>query len=155
MNIFKSDATIHKLYLAGPFFNEEQRAVASLVEGLCEKAGVEYFSPRLKCCCPPDADDLQRSISFNMNKEAIRQCDIVLANIDDFDAGTMWEMGYAYSFNKKIIAYSMVPGRGLNLMLAQSCQGFLNGEENLANFLSNKGMVNWDVLKLKHEGAII
>lgn len=155
MNIYGNDNLKHKVYLAGPFFTKEQKAVAELVEDLCNKGKLDYFSPRLRCFCPPDADITQRNMTFNMNCEAIEKCDLVLACIDDFDAGTMWEIGYAFAHKRPVIAYSMVPGRGLNLMLAQSCKGFLNGEEQLTDFLFGNGMVNWDVIVPIHTGEII
>lgn len=155
MNVFKSSHMTHKIYLAGPFFTEAQLATAEFVEGACNTAGVDAFSPRLKCCCPPNASTAQRKASFDMNTEAIKQCDLVLACIDDFDAGTMWEMGFAFALKKPVYAYTLVPGRGLNLMLAQSCAGFINGIPQLIKFLSNGGMVNFTEATKTHGGEII
>lgn len=155
MNIYGNDNLKHKVYLAGPFFTPEQKVVAELVESLSATAGLDYFSPRLRCMCPPNADTTQRSMTFNMNCEAIEKCDLVLACIDDFDAGTMWEIGYAFAHKRPVIAYSMVPGRGLNLMLAQSCKGFINGEEQLSKFLGKTGLVEWEAVTPTHVGEII
>ena len=155
MHIFNSDSMTHKIYLAGPFFNADQLATAEAVEEACNNAGVESFSPRLKCCCPPNASMAQRKASFDMNTEAIKQCDLVLACIDDFDAGTMWEMGFAFALKKPVYAYTLVPGRGLNLMLAQSCAGFINGISQLAKFLSVGGMVDFTEATKTHGGEII
>lgn len=156
MNVYKSnDAFKHKIYLAGPFFNEKQLALTKWLEESCKSAGLDYFSPRERCCCPPDASMAQRKLTFDMNTNGIENCDLVLACIDDYDAGTMWEMGYAHALNKKVVAYSMVPGRGLNLMLAQSCVGFINGEEALKEFIGTTGLVNWEAMNKVHEGEII
>lgn len=155
MNIFQNNASQHKLYLAGPFFTPEQVKVAETVEKACVEANLDAFSPRLRCCCPPNASLQQRKISFDMNTTAIQKCDIVLACIDDFDAGTMWEMGYGYALNKRIISYTFVPGRGLNLMLAQSSYGFINGELQLKEFLGTTGYVNWERITPIHKGDII
>lgn len=155
MNVFNSNSTTHKIYLAGPFFKTSQIATAEAVEHACSNAGVEAFSPRLKCCCPPNASMAQRKASFDMNTEAIKQCDLVLACIDDFDAGTMWEMGFAFALKKPVYAYTLVPGRGLNLMLAQSCAGFINGIPQLIKFLSSGGMVDFTEATKTHGGEII
>lgn len=155
MNIYKNDPMKHKIYLAGPFFNEEQLSVAGAVEKLAEDAGLDYFSPRLRCCCPPDASFAQRKISFDMNVNAIELSDLVIARIDDFDAGTMWEMGYAYRSKRPVYAYTTVKGRGLNLMLAQSCKGFICGLDELAKFMGKDGMVDWNAAQRIHNGEII
>lgn len=155
MNVFNSNSMIHKIYLAGPFFTTAQLDTAEFVEGACSAAGVDAFSPRLKCCCPSNASMAQRKASFDMNTEAIKQCDLVLACIDDFDAGTMWEMGFAFALKKPVYAYTLVPGRGLNLMLAQSCAGFINGTLQLAKFLSKGGMVDFTEATRTHGGEII
>lgn len=155
MHVFNSNSMIHKIYLAGPFFTSSQLATAETVEAACKAAGVDAFSPRLRCCCPPNATISQRRLSFEMNTEAIKQCDLVLACIDDFDAGTMWEMGYAYALKKPVYAYTLVPGRGLNLMLAQSCSGFINGTQQLTRFLSSGGMVDFTEATKTHGGEII
>lgn len=155
MNVFSSNSMTHKIYLAGPFFTTAQLATAVVAEEACNAAGVDAFSPRLKCCCPPNASMAQRKASFDMNTEAIKQCDLVLACIDDFDAGTMWEMGFAFALKKPVYAYTLVPGRGLNLMLAQSCAGFINGVPQLTKFLSKGGMVDFTEATKTHGGEII
>lgn len=155
MHVYQNDPKRHKVYLAGPFFNEEQVSVASKLETLSEAAGLDFFSPRLRCCCPPDATFAQRAMSFSMNVEAIKQSDLVIARIDDFDPGTMWEIGFAYANGRPVFAYTTVPGRGLNLMLAQSCKGFMCGFDELKSFVGSNGMVNWEAPHKIHNGEII
>lgn len=155
MDIYLNDPKRHKVYLAGPFFNEEQIQVATEVEKYAELAGLDYFSPRLRCCCPPDASYAQRAVSFDMNVKAIQQSDMVIARIDDFDAGTMWEMGLAYANKRPVYAYTTVLGRGLNLMLAQSCKGFIRSLSQLQLFMGAHGMVNWSIPNKIHNGEII
>lgn len=155
MNIYLNDPMRHKIYLAGPFFNEDQLIVAAIVEQLAEAANLDHFSPRLRCCCPPDATIAQRKLSFDMNVEAITNADLVLARIDDFDPGTMWEIGYAYGVSVPVYAYTTVEGRGLNLMLAQSCKGFIKGLDELEEFIGGNGMVSWNAAHKIHNGVII
>jgi len=124
-----------KYYLASPFFTQEQRNVLEQLERHSEHHGIDFFSPRLECYCPPDAPEQQRSDTFNMNCEGIISSDFVLARIDDFDPGTVWEIGYAFAMEKFVYAFTTVPGRGLNLMLSKSCKGFLKELPSVFRFL--------------------
>jgi len=137
------------VYLAGPFFNDEQRGVCAAIEEICRANGRPMYAPRLACLLPQPSTVSQRFACFNGDVSMAEACDVVLARIDDFDAGTMWEVGFSYAMGKPVVAYSTVPGRGLNLMLAQSCVGFISGLEAVSEFLSEKHMpgFGWDVVK--------
>lgn len=124
-----------KFYLAGPFFNDEQRGVMVQIEDMAANSGMAFYSPRLESYCPPNAPEEIRLATFTSNYLNIRTNQFVLARIDDFDPGTMWEIGYAYAVKTPVYAFTTVEGRGLNLMLAQSCKGFLVGMESVFNFL--------------------
>lgn len=140
-----------KIYLAGPFFNDEQLVVQAEIETYARQTGHVGFSPRLKCFCPPGASMEQRVEAFHMNCDGIMESDFILARIDDFDPGTVWEVGYAYglrvsdpesvtpfsSLKPRIYCYTTVEGRGLNLMLAQSSDGFLQGLGAVEEFLKD------------------
>lgn len=132
------------IYLAAPFFSEEQKEVCEFIEGLAT-ADLPIYSPRhdggvLK----PDATDEKRKEIFNSNCVAIDTASWVLAVIDDFDAGVIWEMGYAYP-RVPTLAYSDVPGRGINVMLAGSCRlGFINSRNELRElFDAEHGMIEF------------
>ena len=125
----------HSIYLAGPWFTQEQLEVQAQIETYCIQLQRKFFSPRIECLCPPNATNEQRVKSFSMNVEGVKNCRIVLANIEGLDTGTIWEMGAAYAFGTPVIAYSLNSSRKLNLMLAQSCEGFLAGMEVVQIFL--------------------
>lgn len=114
-----------KFYLAGPFFTQEQIQTMEQIEAQAKYQGLNFFSPRIECFCPPSAPVQQRIESFRMNCEGILTSNFVLARIDDFDPGTIWEIGYAYRSEVPVYAFTTVPNRGLNLMLSQSCKGFI------------------------------
>ncbi len=126
------------IYFAAGFFNDEQKDLCSFVEKM-ETSQMPIYSPRLdggtlKPDSPPD--DI-RAV-FESNKQAIGVASIVLAVIDDFDPGVLWEMGYAHAKGISALAYSDVQGRGLNVMLAGGCElGFVNGRIDLANVLGD------------------
>jgi nucleoside 2-deoxyribosyltransferase len=65
-----------------------------------------------------------------------------LAVIDDFDAGVIWEMGYAHARGKSILGYSDIEGRGLNVMLAGCCNlGFVNGRSALTDIMKQHNLL--------------
>jgi nucleoside 2-deoxyribosyltransferase len=139
-----------EIYLAAPFFTKKQLAIQTRVEELCTKYGRSFFSPRLECLCPPNATPEQRAKTFDLNIQHIEKCDIVFARIDDFDPGTMWELGYAFAMKRPAFAYTVVPDRGLNLMLAQSGLRLVRGWDEIEEFL--KG--NTDVARSWKEDII-
>jgi nucleoside deoxyribosyltransferase len=135
---------IKKIYLAGPFFNPEQIKVQAYIEGLCRRLELPFFSPRLECLCPPDATPAQRTKTFQMNVKHIENASFVLARIDDYDPGTIWELGCAFAFRVPAFAYTTVSGRGLNLMLSESGLKLVAWDK-LANFLcgNKRTAVSW------------
>lgn len=126
------------VYLAAGFFNDDQRAVCTAIENMAEEAGVPLYSPRHDGgVLVPDATEEEREFIFRSNVVAIEVADWVLAVIDDFDPGVIWEMGLAYG-KSPTLAFSNVPGRGLNVMLAGSANlGFINGLSELGSLFNN------------------
>lgn len=71
---------------------------------------------------------------FNDNWSNIDDADLVVANIDDFDVGVMWEVGYAYARQVPIITTTNKM-YGCNLMLAYSIIGHTKSLEALEEAL--------------------
>src|SRR5690606_24533526 len=71
---------------------------------------------------PPVPDDKLRNQVFYDNYSNIDKADIVVAVIDDFDVGVMWEVGYAYKAQVPILTTTQ-RDYGCNLMLAQPIVG--------------------------------
>ncbi len=119
-------------YLAAPFFNDEQRDLATYIEGL-ETTDQPIYSPRNDgYVLKPDASNEERAEIFGSNIMAINSARFVLVVIDDFDPGVMFELGVAHARGVPVLAYSDVPERGLNVMLAGAANlGFVNGREDL------------------------
>lgn len=136
-----------KIYLAGPFFTKEQQQVATQLESLLKDATdnyeVKFFSPRqgeasqemkmyqVKGEQPPQ--DLRERV-FRDNVENIDDADLLLAYIDNFDPGTIYEVGYAYASSVPVLSFS-AKGYGMNLMLAQSVIGHTRGLDELEEAL--------------------
>lgn len=126
---------INKVYLAGPFFNDTQLNVVEKIKKILDSLGIKYYSPKDELRFRKEDPPEKAKECFDSNLKAMTDSDFMIAIIDDFDPGTIFEMGYFCCQNKRILAYSDVPGRGLNLMLSQSCVGFANRLRELADIL--------------------
>lgn len=147
------------VYFAAGFFNDEQRTVCKNMERLLKQRGFTFFSPRKELLIKPGDPPEKLAQAFTGNLTAIDRSSIVLARIDRWDAGTIWEMGYAYAAKAEcgspsIVAFTTEPRQRLNLMLAQSCDGFLQGWKQIREFLvgrlpgvPSKQLFNWEVAK--------
>ena len=126
------------VYLASGWFTPMQKEVMDKVRNvLLEFSSFNVFAPFYEGVVLDKSNDSQkkRAEVFKVNTDAIIECDLMVAVIDDFDPGTIFEMGVAWGIGDcmwpAIVAYSDVPGRGLNVMLAQACVGFANGADML------------------------
>jgi len=118
---------IAQLYIAAPFFSWSQLGIVQAVEALCRANEIPCFSPRRdQPQYRPEGGVEEANRIFVTNVQKLTGSDVVLAYIDDFDPGTVWEMGLAYSRDIRTIAFT-THDYGLNIMLSQSCYGFLKG----------------------------
>lgn len=86
------------IYLAGPFFNEDQVATIKKLETLLESLGFDVYSPSRdgqKLDISTDSPELRAEV-FDDNVKHLSSSDIIVAVIDDKDTGTVWEMGCRY-----------------------------------------------------------
>jgi len=139
------------VYIAGPFFNDQQLEVIENIKKLLDSLDLSYFSPkdrlRFNKSDPPE----KAAECFKLNVEAMNKADLMIAVIDDFDTGTIFEMGFFSCLGKDILAFSNIPGRGLNLMLSQSCIGFSNGMSDLADKIVKINSDNYNKEEFKGE----
>lgn len=110
-----------KIYLAGPFFSQEQLDRIVKLEQTIVENNFLVFSPRLESFVPPNATRLDRKNAFESNIVSIDEADFLVAVYDGKDVGTMFECGYAYSRNIPILYFAETLGeKPFNLMLSES-----------------------------------
>lgn len=108
-----------RVYLAGPFFNEEQIERINYIEELLDKLNFDVFSPRQASKITPNATKQDMIDTFEGNVSHINGADFVLAILDGNDSGTLFECGYAYE-KKNVLYFNETREKGPNLMLALS-----------------------------------
>lgn len=94
------------VYLAGPdVFRDDCLKIIEFKTQILKSYGFSVVSPIDKDISEP------RNI-FEENIKLIKSCDIVLANLEDFqcgepDSGTVFEIGFAYALDKHIYGYNV------------------------------------------------
>lgn len=100
-----------RIYIASPFFSEEELNNVKTLEMELIQSGHQYFSPRLGSASitygklpkdHPERGKLAEEI-FEENVHEISNSNFVLMNIDNRDTGTSWEAGFAYAVSIPII----------------------------------------------------
>lgn len=124
------------IYIAAPFFTDKQLRTVKLLEAMITAKSHTPISPRNFGVLKPKAPYKDRTEIFNLNCEGIQKSDAIIAWVDDNDSGTIWEIGYGFGLGKSVLGLSLC--NKINLMLAQSCRGFILGHEDLGNFLEVK-----------------
>lgn len=104
------------VYIAGPecFMPDGTERAKRAIE-LCEKYGFDWLSPVIS---KPDDEAIDFSKGkraaasqiFKRNINYINNCDIVIANVNNFrgwepDGGTCFEIGYAWTQGKKVYGF--------------------------------------------------
>ena len=109
------------IYIASPFFNDDEREALSYVESTLRKRGFEIFSPREHEVRDEEAGSQEwcRKV-FELDRDAIDHCDtvVVIYHGNYSDSGTAWECGYAHGKGKRIVAVQL--GNDSNLMIHES-----------------------------------
>ncbi|MED3682027.1 nucleoside 2-deoxyribosyltransferase [Bacillus thuringiensis] len=125
------------LYLAGPFFNEEQVALLEKLERILFNKGLNVFSPRKHMSKLPFGTFQWQNENFIIDANALQYSDIILAVYNDQDPGTMWEVGYAWAIKKIIIIFN-TKENVLNLMITQSLHAYLDSLDKVIHYNFNK-----------------
>jgi nucleoside 2-deoxyribosyltransferase len=115
-----------KIYLASPFFNQEERQNVQKVAKLLRDRGFDVYVPmehEIKNGLELPNNTWANQV-FIDDVTAIRNCDYVVAityGMKD-DAGTAWEIGFAYGIKKPVFTIP-VNKTTYSLMVYQSIVG--------------------------------
>ena len=139
-----------KVYLASPFFNEEQVEREERIKKKLRELGITVLSPKEFCFCPSDASNELREKTFRDNLKHIKEADAIFAITNGKDMGTIFEAGYGYGINKPIIYFCEGLNGQFNLMLAQSGNVVLTNDSFTLESIQSALNGN----KVKFKGAI-
>lgn len=145
-----------RLYVAGPLFSEQDRLQLERIAEVLTEAGHEVFLPHRDgeddgaSRGPEDerADDRRRRI-FAADMAGLARCDGVVALLDgpDSDAGTAFEIGWAYAERRPVLGLrtdfrTLGPEGAVSLMLLGACDRFLHvAEGGIA--VARDALVEW------------
>lgn len=112
-----------KVYLASPFFNDEELSNVKKAEQILMTRGFDVFSPRLNEV-RTDENTQKSSWSketFMNDRRFIDWADVVVMLYYGgySDSGTSWECGYAYGTNTPVVVVHL--GEDSNLMIHEGC----------------------------------
>ena len=88
-----------KVYLAGPFFTLGERWLVERVRSILSGLGARVFSP-IHDVGPGDTEVAKKDL------DGLDTCDVVLALLDGFDPGTIYETGWAARENIPVIGFA-------------------------------------------------
>lgn len=112
-----------KIYLASPFFNDEELKNIETAEKILFERGFEVFSPRLNEVRSEETigSPLWSKETFMNDRRFIdwADCVVMLYYGNYSDSGTAWECGYAYGTNTPVIVVHL--GEDSNLMIHEGC----------------------------------
>jgi len=127
-------------YLAAPFFNKDQATLVGILETMIESFGFGLISPRrsglVLVAMKPEERARHVADIFRKNCEDMRTAHMMLAVIDDRDAGTMWEMGYMHCLGSRPIYTYTDKDYGVNVMLQGCVAGHARGPIELRDMLT-------------------
>lgn len=90
----------YDVYLAAPFFNYSQLSLVEEMTTILQDAGLEVFSPY------HDVGFGHAAHIAKQDLDALRASRIVVACLDGYDPGTIFEVGYARAISIPVLVYS-------------------------------------------------
>jgi len=128
----------YRIYLAAPLFSEPERAYNLSVARELRNNFFEVYLPQESGDDTAIRNQEEQNRIFSVNLRSLENADKIVAIIDgaDADSGTAWEMGYAFSHGKQVIAIRTDFRRSgryekVNFMLEESATVVSNMEDLL------------------------
>jgi len=131
---------MNNAYIASGWFNPDQAEDLGLIKGCLKAYGINFFSPKDECLCPPDAPEEDKIHTFRLNLRAIENADFIVCNTRNKDMGSIFEAGYAYKCKKPIIYFCRGLQGQFNLMLAKSGIAVATDSHKLAYYVGQLKM---------------
>lgn len=127
-----------KIYLAGPFFNVEERANIEKTRDILRARNFEVFVPMEHKFKDDDKmpNDYWGKKVFELDRDAIYSVDCLVVMYYGMysDSGTAWEVGFAKALNKKIVVVHIDKAQESSLMIVNGCDVNLKCIEDLKDF---------------------
>ena len=143
------------IYLASPFFDDEQIARVKKIEKALESnpTVMDYYDPRLH-----QHEELEfgsaewQTVTYNSDIEAIEAADAIVAIVDfegqNVDSGTAMEIGYAVKKGTPILIFQEKEPV-LNLMFSVPVHAYMSKPEDIANY-------DFDAMKkIPYKGKVV
>jgi nucleoside 2-deoxyribosyltransferase len=129
-----------KVYLASPFFNDEENKYYEKMIKMLRDEGHKVFVPKEHEI--PNAWDLPNAVwgenVFAVDVLGIQKCDVVVVLNHGMysDSGTAWECGYAYALGKDVV--NVLCGEGnYSLMMLNGCNTYVKFDDFSRWFLEH------------------
>lgn len=137
-----SETDKNLVYVAGPLYTPGQRIYLERLADGFESGGYDVFLPHRDAGFPESDEDRSREI-FELDVERIEAADVIVAVLNGFDvdAGTAFELGYAYAvgtpsvgiYDDSRISDDVERGddTDINLMITNSTGSIVTSREEL------------------------
>jgi nucleoside 2-deoxyribosyltransferase len=129
-----------KVYLASPFFNDEENKYYEKMIKMLRDEGHKVFVPKEHEI--PNGWDLPNAVwgesVFAVDILGIQKCDVVVVLNHGMysDSGTAWECGYAYALGKDVV--NVLCGEGnYSLMMLNGCNTYVKFDDFSKWFLEH------------------
>lgn len=141
---------IYDVYLAGPFFTDEQKEIMDRAKRILTYrravvADPRDFSPIISDMAEKATPDFCKEV-YDGNIYAMENSASCFANIDFKDTGTSFELGWFACAKRPIFTFSF-KGTEANVMLAQAAKGHFSSAVFLDEFV-------WDAEQLIREQTL-
>lgn len=120
-----------RIYIASPFFNEDQLKHVRAIENNIDGHSVNFFSPRSAgklSAMTPEQEKINRKVIYDDNVAEMDNCTHMIANISKYgpsrDSGTLFEVGYFAAQRKPIILFCDNI-ENVSVMLAESSKAVI------------------------------
>jgi nucleoside 2-deoxyribosyltransferase len=125
-----------RIYLASPFFNDEENKHVDEVATLLRLEGHTVFNPKENQLEQHEfGTRAWRTDVYRNDINHIKWCDAIVAILKDNydDTGTAFEVGYAYAIGKPVYIYN--PSKNtLNLMITDSLHAYFETLPEIAEY---------------------